>query len=151
MYLSSLQIKNFRCFDDNEHIIGFNQGLTVLVGENASGKSAIMDAIRIVLGTTDFGWIRIKTNDFYNEDTSLEICISCKFSDLTPDEQAAFLECLTYEKQQDDNRSCLYLHWKCKYLSSFKPPRPISSLSRVRMVMVRLLRRRPVNCFASPI
>lgn len=129
MYLSLLQIKNFRCFDDNEHIIGFNQGLTVLVGENDSGKSAIMDAIRIVLGTTDFGWIRIGANDFYNEDTSLEISISCKFSDLTPDEQAAFLECLTYEKQQDGNRPCLYLHWKCKYLSSFKPPRPISSLS----------------------
>ncbi|KOP68470.1 hypothetical protein AMS62_26930 [Bacillus sp. FJAT-18019] len=129
MYLSSLQIKNFRCFDDKEHIINFNQGLTVLVGENDSGKSAIMDAIRIVLGTTDFGWIRIEANDFYNEDIFLEITISCKFSNLTPDEQAAFLECLTYEKQQDGTKPYLYLHWKCKYLTSFKPPRPISSLS----------------------
>lgn len=129
MYLSSLQIKNFRCFDDKEHIINFNQGLTVLVGENDSGKSAIMDAIRIVLGTTDFGWVRIEANDFYNEDIFLEIIISCKFSDLTPDEQAAFLECLTYEKEQDGNKPYLYLHWKCKYLTSFKPPRPISSLS----------------------
>lgn len=129
VYLSSLQIKNFRCFDDNEHIINFNQGLTVLVGENDSGKSAIMDAIRIVLGTTDFGWIRIEANDFYNEDTFLEITISCKFSGLTPDEQAAFLECLTYENHKDGNTPYLYLHWKCKYLTSFKPPRPISSLS----------------------
>lgn len=129
MYLSSLQIKNFRCFDVNEHIIDFNQGLTVLVGENDSGKSAIMDAIRIVLGTTDFGWIRLEANDFYNEDISQEISITCKFSDLTSDEQASFLECLTYEKQQADNKPCLYLHWKCKYLLSFKPPRPVSSLS----------------------
>ncbi len=104
MYLSSLQIKNFRCFNDDEHIIDFNPGLTVLVGENDSGKSAIMDAIRIVLGTTDFGWIRIEINDFYNEDISREISISCKFSDLTPDEQASFLECLTYEKQEAENR-----------------------------------------------
>lgn len=132
MYLSTLQIKNFRCFDDNEHIINFNPGLTVLVGENDSGKSAIMDAIRIVLGTTDFSWIRIEANDFYNEDTSLEISITCKFSKLTPDEQGAFLECLTYEQQKDSPIPCLYLHWKCQYLSSFKPPRPISSLSTGR-------------------
>lgn len=64
MYLSLLKISNFRCFDDSEHIISFNPGLTILVGENDSGKSAIMDAIRIVLGTTDLGWIRIETDDF---------------------------------------------------------------------------------------
>ena len=44
MYLSLLKIKNFRCFDGNEHIIAFNKGLNVLVGENDSGKSTIMDA-----------------------------------------------------------------------------------------------------------
>lgn len=43
MYLSLLQIKNFRCFDGNEHSITFKKGLNVLVGENDSGKSAIMD------------------------------------------------------------------------------------------------------------
>lgn len=53
MYLSLLQIKNFRCFDGNEHSITFKKGLNVLVGENDSGKSAIMDAIKLVLGTTD--------------------------------------------------------------------------------------------------
>ena len=65
MYLSSIQIKNFRCFDDQDHNIQFNNGLTVLVGENDSGKSAILDAIRIVLGTTDLGWHRIDITDFH--------------------------------------------------------------------------------------
>lgn len=60
MYLSSIQIKNFRCFDDQVHTIEFNPGLTVLVGENDSGKSAILDAIKIVLGTTDLGWSTFK-------------------------------------------------------------------------------------------
>ena len=129
MYLSSLLIKNFRCFNDDEHIIDFNPGLTVLVGENDSGKSAIMDAIRIVLGTTDFSWIRIETDDFYNEDISREISIRCRFSALTSDEQASFLECLTYEKQEAENKPILYFHWKSKYLLSFKPPRPVSSFS----------------------
>ena len=129
MYLSSLCIRNFRCFDNADHVIPFNPGLTVLVGENDSGKSAILDAIRIVLGTTDYGWIRIEASDFYNEDISQEITILCKFSDLSSDEQAAFLECLTYEDSENIVAPQLYLQWKCKYSSSFDPPRPISSLS----------------------
>ncbi len=129
MYLSSLCVRNFRCFDDADHMIPFNPGLTVLVGENDSGKSAILDAIRIVLGTTDYSWIRIEVSDFYNEDISQEITICCKFSDLSSDEQAAFLECLSYENAESTVVPQLYLHWKCKYSSSFNPPRPISSLS----------------------
>lgn len=128
MYLSSMELKNFRCFDDTSHSIRFNPGLTVLVGENDSGKSAIMDAIRIVLGTTDLNWYRIKPSDFYQENISLEIQIICKFIDLTQNEQAAFLECLTYENINDAEIPCLYLHWRCKYFS-FKPPRPTSSFS----------------------
>ena len=62
MYLSLLQIKNFRCFDGNEHSITFKKGLNVLVGENDSGKSAIMDAIKLVLGTTDFKYTFSKTS-----------------------------------------------------------------------------------------
>jgi len=68
-------------------------------------------------------------DDFYNEDTTLEINIICKFSNLTADEQASFLECLTYEKSGERQAHCLYLHWKCRYLSTFKPPRPVSTLS----------------------
>ena len=59
MYLSLLKIKNFRCYDENDHNIVFKKGLNVLVGENDSGKSAIMDAIKIVLGTTDMNWYRL--------------------------------------------------------------------------------------------
>ena len=130
MYLSSLKLKNFRSFGSASHEIKFNKGLTVLVGENDSGKSAILDAIRIVLGTTDFSWYRINDSDFYNEDSSLEIEISCKFTDLSSIETSAFLEYLTYE---DDDKGkkipSLYLNWKCRYMQSFKPPRPVSSMT----------------------
>ena len=129
MYLSSIQIKNFRCFDDQVHTIEFNPGLTVLVGENDSGKSAILDAIKIVLGTTDLGRYRLESTDFHNEDTTKEISIVCKFSNLTPDEQAAFLECVSYEEQDEPMVPSLYLHWNCKYVTTFKPPRPISNLT----------------------
>ena len=129
MYLSSIQIKNFRCFDDRDHNIQFNNGLTVLVGENDSGKSAILDAIRIVLGTTDLGWHRIDITDFHNEDSSKEISIVCEFSNLTSDEQAAFLECLSYDTQNGVLVPRLYLHWSCKYVTTFKPPRAVSNLT----------------------
>ena len=129
MYLSSIQIKNFRCFDDQDHNIQFNNGLTVLVGENDSGKSAILDAIRIVLGTTDLGWHRIDITDFHNEDSSKEISIVCEFANLTSDEQAAFLECLSYDTQNGVLVPRLYLHWSCKYVTTFKPPRAVSNLT----------------------
>ena len=128
MYLSLLKIKNFRCFDGNEHIIDFNKGLNVLVGENDSGKSTIMDAIKIVLGTTDMNWHRIVQEDFYKEDVNLEIEIMCKFEDLNEDESGSFLECLSYE-DVDKKVPCLYLHWRCKFLTSFKPPRPVANIS----------------------
>ena len=123
MYLSEIRIKNFRCFDDTEHIVRFHAGLNVLVGENDSGKSAVIDAIRIVLGTTDQGWYRIDSTDFYNEDRSREISIVCHFEDLCDDECAAFLECLTYEDKGMGNQPGLYLNWNCKYLLNFTPAR----------------------------
>lgn len=50
MYLESILITNFRLFKDLD--LKFNQGLNVLVGENDSGKTALVDAIRYTLGAT---------------------------------------------------------------------------------------------------
>lgn len=125
MYLSEVKIKNFRCFDDSEHIFKFNSGLNLLVGENDSGKTAVIDAIRYALGTTDSNWIRVEPTDFYNEDDSKKISIQCKFEALTDEEKAAFLECLTHEN--DD----LVLYINCNFESShkFSTPRIISNTS----------------------
>lgn len=133
MYLSSIKINNFRCFGTKQ-TVEFHKGLNVLVGENDSGKSAILDAIRIVLGTTDQSWCRIELSDFHNEDPSSEIKIVCKFSDLSEDEKSAFLECLSYETQTDKYGNeitiySLYLHWTCKYLTGFKTPRIITNIN----------------------
>lgn len=48
MYLSKLNIRNFRAFDYIE--LDFNSGVNIFIGENNSGKSAIIDALRICLG-----------------------------------------------------------------------------------------------------
>lgn len=94
-----------------------------MVGENDSGKTAIIDAIRIVMGTTDQSWYRIEPTDFHQEQKDIDICISLKFSDLSQSEQAAFLECLSCETVNKEVKPCLYVNWKCKYLLNFQPSR----------------------------
>lgn len=48
MYLEQFKIKNFRTIDDLS--LTFNKGLNILIGENNSGKTAIVDALRICIG-----------------------------------------------------------------------------------------------------
>ena len=48
MYISRLQLQNFRCYD--EFAIDFDKELTVIVAENGKGKTAILDAIAIAMG-----------------------------------------------------------------------------------------------------
>ena len=128
MYISSITLKNFRIFDSSPTEIKFKPGLTLLVGENDSGKSAIIDALKIVLGTTDLNWYRIQGSDFYNEDITKEIAITCKFSNLSVSECAAFLEYLSFEKDTKYNDvPVLYLNWTCKFLQNMNPPRPIKN------------------------
>ncbi len=47
MYLEKLVINKFRSID--HLVLNFNKGLNILIGENNSGKSAIIDALRICL------------------------------------------------------------------------------------------------------
>jgi len=47
MFLKRLTIKNFRCIKNAT--IDFNEGVNILIGENNSGKTAILDALRICL------------------------------------------------------------------------------------------------------
>lgn len=121
VYISSISFKNFRTFGSKKTTINFNKGVTLLVGENDSGKTAVIDALKIVLGTTDLTWYRLKETDFYNEDTNKDIEIICKFSDLSDIESAAFLEFLTYENESP----ALYVNWSCKMLQNMSPPRPV--------------------------
>jgi len=55
MHISHLLIENFRIFGEGKDRLELplNSGLTALVGENDEGKSAIIDALRFVLGTKD--------------------------------------------------------------------------------------------------
>lgn len=106
MYLSVLSIKNFRSFDEDGVTIKFREGLTAIVGENDSGKTAIIDALRFLLSTTDQEWLRFTLDDFYqssvNGCSSSEIQISATFENLTLADKSGFAEYLTYGANKGD-------------------------------------------------
>ncbi len=109
MYLDQISIKGFRLFQDLE--LKLNQGLNVLVGENDSGKTALIDAIRYTLGTNSSERSYIAESDFYEEENSLSIQL--KFTDV--DSHAyRFVEHLSHEVYTDDQgaekrKSVLYV------------------------------------------
>jgi putative ATP-dependent endonuclease of OLD family len=88
MYLSELKLWNFRKFGRSEEMdlekpdlaIGFNKGINLLVGENDSGKSSIVDAIKLILRTHSVEWIRVEDDDFFQNSKRLRV--ECVFRDL---------------------------------------------------------------------
>jgi predicted ATP-dependent endonuclease of OLD family len=64
MYLSDLKISGFRCFDE-EFNISFTGGLNVIVGENGSGKTAIISAVRQLFQDSESGRYSISSDDFF--------------------------------------------------------------------------------------
>lgn len=117
MYIEQIEISNFRKY--NHIIIPFNKGLNLFVGENNSGKSAIIDAIRYVIDP-DYYSIRIQSDTDFNEDAkNLEITL--KFVDLTTTEQSIFLEYITLEDHEDNQKiPCLYLSLSCSYSNPYR-------------------------------
>lgn len=117
MYLAELKIENFRLFGegDDAFVMRLRPGLTALVGENDKGKTAIIDALCHVLGTTDQAYIPVQDEDFYlptGDDKSRQnILIRCKFDSLTTAEQGAYAEYLTYEKRDEKVHPVFYVNW----------------------------------------
>jgi len=66
MYLKRICIKNFRVFDESGVDVIFNKGVNAIIGENNSGKSALIDAIRISLSAVLYRKdIYLSTADFH--------------------------------------------------------------------------------------
>jgi putative ATP-dependent endonuclease of the OLD family len=100
MYLSELSIKNFRKYGNPGLNLNFNKHLNVLVGENDSGKSTIVEAIKFVLSTHSNDYLRLNIEDFHlakgaaEEERATEINIICVFSGFNVEEAKNFLEWL---------------------------------------------------------
>lgn len=113
MYLSTLKLWNFRKYgiigDDIDLAepgleVNFHKGVNVLIGENDSGKTAIVDAIRYVLKTKSGEYVNLENKDFHECDgvraTSLKI--ECVFSDISPVDAGIYLEWLGFKPTAED-------------------------------------------------
>ncbi|WP_326586614.1 ATP-dependent nuclease [Streptomyces sp. NBC_01294] len=123
MYLAHLRAENFRTFGpagqeggdaDRSLRVDFAPGTTVLVGENDSGKTAIVDAIRVCLLTTAADYYRVTKDDFHvgaggRSDT---FTITCGFRGLSAEEKGTFLELLT----TDASGSALYVTFRAQLM-----------------------------------
>lgn len=103
MYLSELSLTNFRKFGEDENgnpglVLPFKDGLNVLIGENDSGKTCVIDAIRFVLLTQSREFIRLEKEDFHNESTNLKI--ECVFKGFTINQAKDFIEWLSIDNQK---------------------------------------------------
>ena len=115
MYLSNIKLWHFRKFGntdalsvDEPHLdLNFNERLNVLIGENDSGKTAIIDAIRLVLKTHSYDWSRIDENDFHQTQSRLRI--ELVFSGMKPEEGKNFTEFLCWEGEGENIVSFLRL------------------------------------------
>jgi putative ATP-dependent endonuclease of the OLD family len=126
MYLSKITIENFRCFGEGpkRFYLPLRHGLIALVGENEAGKTAVVDALRFALGTTDQEWYRLEDTDFHQSETTREIRIGCKFEGLTPRDKRAFIEYLTYGDTIGEE-PVLHLNWTAKDTGETLKGRPL--------------------------
>lgn len=109
MHIARIKLWNFRKFGSEDDFdlekpnldLPLSKGTNVLVGENDSGKTAIIDAIRFAIGTHSVDWNRITLEDFYNGTERLRIEVY--FDGLTEDEGKNFIEWLSWHKDNGEN------------------------------------------------
>lgn len=120
MYIAEIQIENFRLFaaGDQAFVLPLTPGITALVGENDAGKTAVIDALRLVLGTRDQDVLRVDPMDFHQAtpdgERADQIVIRLTFRGLTIADRGAFAEFLTYEPIGGVTDTALIVTWVAK-------------------------------------
>ncbi|MDB5438453.1 MAG: chromosome segregation protein, partial [Caulobacteraceae bacterium] len=99
--------------------------MTAFVGENDAGKTAVIDALRFVLGTRDQESMRLDLTDFHHAtsgERASEIAIRLTFAGLTGADRSAFAEYLTYPVD-DPTKQILILTWVARRTENDGPVR----------------------------
>ena len=121
MYLARIEIENFRIFGDSSNNKGIKldlqPGINLIVGANYSGKTCIIDAVRLLIGTATNDYFRITEDDFHyeNKKTQAEqLHILGEFHGLNTSEAGAFLEWLGIEKKGEKSEFYLRMWLNAK-------------------------------------
>ncbi|WP_289645043.1 ATP-dependent nuclease [Maribacter aestuarii] len=115
MHITNLKLWNYRKYGSLAQFdlqkpnlnLGFTNGLNVLIGENDSGKTAIIDSIKTVLKTHSYEWIRIDEQDFFSGTNRFRIEIV--FDGLSNNEAKNFTEWLGWYGEGEDAKPFLRL------------------------------------------
>ena len=116
MYLSRLHISKFRVFDDIT--LYFKNGINILIGENNSGKTAIIDALRICLGCgKPDNFIYVQDGDLHVNpenpseiNTVIQFDLIFEFGDASI-ERECFYDFISQDKDNPDKQT-IQLHLK---------------------------------------
>ncbi len=119
MIISELEVYNFRRFKSVNGAPGlhitFHDGLNALIGENDSGKTAVIDALKLVLLTQSNEYIRPSDNDFYTSESGVasdEFRINCTITQFSVNEAKNYIEYLSFKKVGDKVEYYLQLHYR---------------------------------------
>ena len=106
MFLEKVEYWDFRKYKSNNDSPGLTvklqKGMNLIVGENDAGKTAIIDGIKLLLGTLSDDYDRILNTDFYTQDGktfSEELKIVGYFTELSDEEAAKFLEWISFTRE----------------------------------------------------
>lgn len=108
MYLAKISIENFRGIESL--IVNFNKKINVIIGENATFKSNLVDGIRVLYNVyKDEKNIKIYDDDFHRKNVSGVITESTKitliyeFRDLTDEQKGAFYEWMVIGATEEED------------------------------------------------
>lgn len=94
MYLSELEIEGYRGIKERTKI-KFKKGINLLVGDNRSGKSTVIDSVRLLLQENEYSREGIKENDFYHSIDDKEVAdkikISGRFDELSDEKKVEYI------------------------------------------------------------
>lgn len=113
MYLRQLRISNFRCI--KELTLHFHKGVNILIGENNSGKTAVIDALRICFSYgNQYRDIFVSLNDFFVDKNNPsneynDINFDLYFEILNENKSGIFHEMLSVK---EDGSKELQLHFR---------------------------------------
>lgn len=149
MHISQLTIEGFRSFETPFNVT-FNAGLNVIVGENGTGKTGIISALRQLFTDSEAGRYWVADQDFHlgfaeQKVRAAQFNISAIFAGLDKNEEVAFLE---WQNEKDivklnlhaENREFRDRHkrtlWAGKTKSSVEP----DTLDLIRCIYLPPLR-----------
>jgi putative ATP-dependent endonuclease of OLD family len=101
MHLKSLHIQGFRRLHNLS--LRFRSGLNIIVGPNNVGKTAVVDALRVLLSASDEGNLRLTELDLHQTATgerSLAATFTFVFSGLSEEHEADFMTALIPVKNE---------------------------------------------------